>query len=92
MKSAYELAMERLNQQSPSVKLTAEQKKQIAALESRHAARVAEREIGLKSAMASAAAAGNFEEVEKLEQQWLTEKRKLLADLEEKKERVRQTT
>ena len=34
MKSAYELAMERLNKKSPTVKLSAQQKREIAELES----------------------------------------------------------
>lgn len=34
MKSSYELAMERLNKQAPSVKLTAEQKAKLADLDS----------------------------------------------------------
>jgi hypothetical protein len=90
MKSAYELAMERLNRQSPSIKLSADQKKQLAELDSRYAARLAEREIGFQGEIAAAAAAGNPEEVEKLQAQWASEKRKLQADLEEKKEQVRQ--
>ena len=49
MKSAYELAMERLNKTSPTVKLNAEQKAQIADLESQCAAKIAQREIGLKA-------------------------------------------
>ena len=91
MKSAYELAMERLNKQSPSIKLTADQKKQIAELDSRYAARIAEREIGLKSAIDKAYSEGNITLVEELEQQLASEKRKLLAELEEKKEAVRQS-
>jgi hypothetical protein len=64
MKSAYELAMERLIKQSPEVKLTAAQKSRIAELDSKYKARVAEREIALKGAVAAAAAKGDFEEVE----------------------------
>jgi hypothetical protein len=90
MKSAYELAMERLNKQSPAVKLTAEQKAQLADLDSRYAARIAEREIGMKSAMESAAQEGKFDEVQELEQQLILEKKKIQAELEEKKEQVRQ--
>src|SRR5207249_4610132 len=48
MKSAYELAMERLNKTSPTVKLTAEQKEAIAELESKCAAKIAERELFIK--------------------------------------------
>jgi hypothetical protein len=89
MKSAYELAMERLNKQSPAVKLTRQQKQQLAELDSRYAARIAEREIGMKSAMDHATRQGQFDEVQELEQQLAAEKRKLQAELEEKKEKIR---
>ena len=89
MKSAYELAMERLNKQAPTVKLTAEQKEQIADLESRYKAKVAEKEISLTDAINAAAAKGDAEEMEKLQQQLVIERKKLADDLEEKKEAVR---
>lgn len=90
MKSAYELAMERLNKTSPTVKLTEKQKKDIAELDSKYQAKIAEREIGLKSEIAKAAVQGDFESLEKLEQQLAAERKKLQAELEEKKEQVRQ--
>ena len=90
MKSAYELAMERLNKTSPAVKLTEKQKKQMAELDSKYQAKVAEREIGLKSEIAKAAAQGDYESMEKLEQQLAAERKKLQVELEEKKEQVRQ--
>ena len=77
MKSAYELAMERLQKQAPSVKLTDDQKAKIAELESRYKARVAEREIALADAIATAAAQGNFDEIRNLEQQLALEKKRL---------------
>lgn len=89
MKSAYELAMERLQKQSPGRKLTADQKAQIAELEIRYKARVAEREIGLKDAISQAAIEGNMDEMQKLELQLATEKKKLADELEEKKESIR---
>ena len=94
MKSAYELAMERLSKTSPTVKLTDAQKAAIADLESRYKAKIAEREIGLQDEIARAQSAGNFEEVGKLQQQLADEKKKLQVELEEKKEAVRhgQTT
>ena len=55
MKSAYELAMERLSKESPSIKLTAAQKREIAELESKYKAKAAERELGLGDAMTAAA-------------------------------------
>jgi len=89
MKSSYELAMERLNKQTPTPKLSAAQKTQIAELESKYKAKVAEREIGLKDAIDHAAAKGEFEEMGKLQQQLVHEKKKLAAELEEKKEAIR---
>ena len=58
MKSAYELAMERLNKQSPPVKLTERQKREIAELESKYKAKIAEREIALEAQITAAAGAG----------------------------------
>jgi len=89
MKSAYELAMERLNKQSPTAKLTAEQKDRLAELDSRYKAKIAEREIGLKDAILQARVQGDRAEMEKLELQLTDEKKKLATELEEKKEAVR---
>ena len=54
MKSSYELAMERLNKTAPSVKLNDAQKKEIAELESKCAAKIAERELLIKDEIAKA--------------------------------------
>lgn len=89
MKSAYELAMERLNKASPQVKLTEDQKKRLAELDSQYAAKIAEREITLNSEIQKATAQGDFENVEKLQQQLVQERRTLQAELEEKKQKVR---
>jgi hypothetical protein len=89
MKSAYELAMERLNKQSPQKKLTNEQKKQIAELDSVFSAKVAEREIALKGQATEAELRGDYEAAEKARQELASERRKLQANLEEKKERIR---
>jgi ABC-type enterochelin transport system substrate-binding protein len=90
MKTAYEIAMERLNKAAPTVKLTADQKRQLAELDSQCAAKIAEREIALKDEMAKISATGDFEKVEALQQQLVNERKKLQTELEEKKERVRQ--
>jgi hypothetical protein len=89
MKTAYELAMERLSKAVPAVKLTDAQKRQLAELDSKYAAKVAEREIALKDEMARAGAADEVEKVETLRQQWVADRRKLQAELAEKKEQVR---
>ena len=49
MKSAYELAMERLQKDAPSVPLNAEQRAQIAEIDSLYTAKIAEKELLLKS-------------------------------------------
>lgn len=90
MKSAYELAMERLNKNSPTVKLSDAQKKELAELDAKYQAKVAEREIGLKSEMSKAAASDDWETMEKLDKQLVEERKKIQAELEEKKEKVRQ--
>ena len=89
MKSAYELAMERLNKAAPTVKLTAQQKKEIAELESKCAAKIAERELFIKGEIAKAVDRGKFEEIEQLEKQLVSDRKSLQADLEEKKAKVR---
>jgi hypothetical protein len=89
MKTAYELAMERLGKTSPTVKLTDEQKKEIAELESRYTAKLAERELFLKGEIVKAIDKGDAEAVEQLEKQLLSDRKSLRADCEEKKEKVR---
>lgn len=88
MKSSYELAMERLNKTAPAAKLSAGQKKQIAELEMKSKAKVAERELALKDEIMKAANAGEVEKVEQLQQQLTHERKTLHADLEAKKEDV----
>lgn len=92
MKSAYELAMERLEKASPTTKLTAAQKQEIAELESKAKAKTAEREIALQGEIATATAAGDFEKVELLQQQLIKERKTIQADLEEKKGRIHNTS
>ena len=90
MKSAYELAMERLNQQAPSVKLTAEQKAKLADLDSLYKSKIADREILVKGQIEKAVDKGDYEAVEQLEKQLLSDRKSLNAELEERKDRVRQ--
>jgi len=87
MKTAYELAMERLNKSAPPVKLSEAQKKELAELDAKYAAKIAEREIALNGEIAKSA--GDFAKEESLREQLITERKKLQADLEEKKEQVR---
>jgi uncharacterized protein YydD (DUF2326 family) len=89
MKSAYELAMERLEKASPSVSLTEGQKKEIAEVDSLYRAKIAERELFLKDQIRKAQDAGNLEEAESLEKQLTSEIRRLQGECEAKKEKLR---
>ena len=90
MKSSYELAMERLNKTAPVVKLTDRQKAEIAELESNYKAKIADREIFLKGEIAKAVDKGDFETVEQMEKQLNSDRKTFQADLDEKKEKIRQ--
>jgi hypothetical protein len=89
MKSAYELAMERLQKNQPSVALNENQKKQLAEIESTFKAKIAERELFLKEQIAKAHAAGKIEDVEALQKQLTSEIRRLHDECEAKKEKLR---
>ncbi|MGH7979284.1 MAG: hypothetical protein ACREE6_07905 [Limisphaerales bacterium] len=87
MKTAYELAMERLNKSAPAVTLSGGQKKELAELDSMYAAKIAGREIALNAEIAKVA--GDFAKEESLREQLITERKKLQGELEDKKEQVR---
>jgi chromosome segregation ATPase len=90
MKSAYELAMERLNRTAPLRKLTEDQRRQLAELDRLYSARVAERELAAQAELRQAGDQGDLELVEKTRARLAAEKQKLQAELEAKKEKVRQ--
>jgi hypothetical protein len=90
MKSSYELAMERLQKQSPTTKLTARQKAALAELDSVYAAKIAQRELSLKDEITKAQSNGKDEEADQLRAQLNHDRAKLQAELEEKKELIRQ--
>jgi hypothetical protein len=89
MKSAYELAMERLESKSPTKQLSARQKEEIAEIESTCRARIAERELFLKSEITKALAAGKLEDVESFQSQLAMDTRRLNDECETKKAKVR---
>jgi hypothetical protein len=89
MKSAYELAMERLEKQTPSRQLTAAQKAEIAEIESACKAKIAEQELFLKEQIAKAASEGKGEEAAQLEHQLTREIRRANEDADAKKAKVR---
>ena len=81
--------MERLGKQSPAVKLTARQKHELAALDSKYAAKIAGREIALQGEVEHLLESGELEKVETAQKQLVIERKALQAELEEKKERIR---
>ena len=91
MKSAYELAMERLAKSDPSANqpLTAEQKARLADIDRVYQGKLAEREIFLQKQLNDALAAGNAEEADKIRQQLASEKARLQEEREVEKDRVR---
>ena len=89
MKTAYELAMERLQKNVPSKKLTETQKKQLAELDSQYAAKIAGRELALADEINRAREAGDMEKAGTLQEQLVAERKKLQFELEEKKEQIR---
>jgi hypothetical protein len=88
MKSAYELAMERLDKAAPTVKLTADQKARIAEINSLYGAKIAEKETFLQGEIAKEKARGDMAAVAQLQDQLGREVRRLHAAWEEKKSAV----
>ncbi|MFM8364128.1 MAG: hypothetical protein ACKOAS_03160 [Verrucomicrobiota bacterium] len=79
MKSAYELAMGRLEKSAPAVTLTDDQKSRLAEVDREIDAKIAEKKIFLEDQLAKAA----FHEQEEIRRQLASE----LSRLEEKRER-----
>lgn len=90
MKSAYELAMERLQKQTPSVQLTDDQRREIAEIDSQYRAKIAERELLLEDQIRREQASGNIAEIDQLRKQLSSELRRLSEESEQKKEKIRQ--
>ena len=89
MKSAYELAMERLEKDSPTTKISDQQKRAIAEIEEIYKAKIAERELFLRDQINKTIIAGDFSELQALEKQLASELRRLHQDCEDKKEKIR---
>lgn len=90
MKSAYELAMERLAKAEPAAApLSAEQKSRLAEIDRVYQGKLAEREIFLKQQLNGALADRKLDEADKIRQQIAGEKARLEEEREDEKERVR---
>ena len=81
--------MERLEQQSPSVKLTDSQRSQLAEIDSLYKSKIAEKELLIAEEIRRERAAGKFSEIEKLQQQLASELRRLSDECEAQKEKIR---
>lgn len=89
MKSAYELAMERLQKESPDQSLSKEKKAELSELDNLYKSKLAEREVFLGGKIAEAEATGDFEALDQLQRQLTSDKKTLESELEEKKEAAR---
>jgi hypothetical protein len=91
MKSAYELAMERLSKSDPgsSRAVTPELRAKLAEVDRTYQGKIDEREIFLKQRLDQALAARDADEVDKIRKQVASEKARLEEDRESEKERVR---
>lgn len=90
MKSAYELAMERLKEAEPErTPLTNEQKVRLAELKQHYKAKIAERQVFLDSKIKAEKIAGNREEAEAVARQLREEKIRLEEEMEAKAEKIR---
>ena len=89
MKSAYELAMERLQKASPSLSLTEEQKKELAELDSKFRAKIAEKELFLKDQIRRAQTDGKVDDIDSLQKQLASEVGRLQQECEAAKEKLR---
>ena len=89
MKSAYELAMERLQKTSPSLSLTDKQKEELAALDSKYRAKIAEKELFLTGQIRKAQIQGKVDEIDSLQKQLASEVRRLQEECEASKEKLR---
>jgi hypothetical protein len=91
MKSAYELAMERLRASEPDTgrPLTPEQKARLSEIDRVYQGKIAEREIFLKKLLDDTLTTGKAEEADKIRKQLANEKARLAEEREAEKEQVR---
>ena len=81
--------MERLEKASPSLSLTEEQKNELAEMDSKYQAKIAEKELFLKDRIRKAQTDGKPDDIDSLEKQLVSEVRRLQEECEAKKERLR---
>ena len=81
--------MERLQKGSPSTSLTDEQKKELAEVDSKYQAKIAEKELFLKDRIRKAQTEGKADDIDSLQNQLVSEIRRLRDECEAKKEKLR---
>ena len=89
MKTAYELAMEKLQDEAPVPKLSDKQKAEIAELDNLYQSKLAEREVFLVGNIEEAKLIGDLEAHQQLQHELTSDRKTFAAELEEKKEAVR---
>jgi hypothetical protein len=89
MKTAYELAMERLTSKEPTRKLTDSKKMALAEIDSTYRAKIAERETFLGAKIAGARAGGAHEEAVILQEELARDLRGIREEWDRKKEQAR---
>ena len=89
MKSAFELAMERLEKESPTLELSDAQKAELSELTKIYEAKIADKELFLNREIAKAEEAGEFEQIEQLTKQLASDRKVLEEELAHKKSEVR---
>jgi len=89
MKSAYELAMERLSSQEPTRKVSDALKKILAEIDTTYQAKIAERETFLGAKIAGARAVGAHEEAVILQEELARDLRGIREEWDRKKEQAR---
>lgn len=92
MKSAYELAMDRLNTTSPNenTPLTDAQKEELADLDKKYNAKIAEKKIASKQRISEASTKGDIQEIALAEKELSIDIERIESDRESAKDRVRQ--
>ncbi len=92
MKSAYELAMERLAKSDPDAAkpLTAEQKARLSEIDTVYQGKIAERDIFLKQKLEEARANHDLDAINQVTEQLRTERARLEEEREDEKDHIRQ--
>jgi len=81
--------MDRLQKASPSLSLTEEQKKELAEIDSKYRAKIAEKELFLTDQIRKAQTEGKVDQIDSLEKQLASEVRRLQEECEASKEKLR---